>query len=85
MPAWGNIGSGNTGFIIQTNPGVQPQQTPEGLVVTRAQQLKDGWFGQIIIDREIVWESPESHQSSDAALREVNQRIVNKLKDMFRA
>lgn len=58
-------------------------KTPSGLVVTQAVQTKEGWLGQVIVDKEIVWESDAEHHGEDA-IRSANERVVEAFRDLFR-
>lgn len=86
MSQWGTISTGNQGLTIQTTMGSVPS-TPEGLVVTRAVETKAGWVGQILVDKQIVWESSvKDSEHSDpkrAALEDANSQVVDKLRGLF--
>lgn len=60
----------------------KPEKTPEGLIVTRAVETQDGWRGQILVDKEIVFETEATNESQDA-LAAVNIRVVTRIKKLF--
>lgn len=64
--------------ISLSGQGDSPIKTPAGLLVTRAVEVKDGWVGQIIVDKTIVWEGAPT-EDEKAALTVVNGRVVTKL------
>jgi len=63
--------SGNTGIT-----------TPKGLLVTRAIELQEGWVGQIIIDKSIVWQGNPRDDEKEA-VQEATSRVVDRLKFLF--
>lgn len=64
-----------------TNRGERPE-TPSGMIVTQAVQTKEGWLGQVIVDKEIVWESDLRDEGEDA-IQKANSRVVEAIKDLF--
>lgn len=72
----------STGFTI-TTADVTPVKTPTGILVTRSVETKAGWVGQIIVDKDIIWESASPHHESGDAVREANERVVDKLRRLF--
>lgn len=61
----------------------KPIKTPDNFLTTRAIECKSGWVGQIIIFKNIVWESMEAHETEKLALGEVNQHMVACLAALF--
>lgn len=74
-----------TGTSIALNPseGSRPAATPSGLIVTRAVETKAGWVGQIIVDKEILWQGEPTRHAMDAQ-EEANYRVVQRIKKLFR-
>jgi hypothetical protein len=78
------------GFQVVPTSGEPPKPTPSGLIVTRAVETKGGWVGQVIIDKDIVWESKpftteadDEESPSAAAQKAANERVVNTIKTLF--
>lgn len=61
--------------------GPRPK-TPSGLIVTQAVQTKDGWLGQVIVDKTIVWEG-DADDDGEAAIQDANRRVVDAFKALF--
>ena len=76
-----NYSSGNTGIALVPTDA-ERITTPKGLVVTRAVQMKDGWVGQIIIDKAIAWEG-EPQEEEREATQQATQRVVDRLRTIF--
>jgi hypothetical protein len=70
------------GLKLASDGGERPPLTPSGLLVTRAVETKEGWRGQIIVDKNIVFESEPQDEQSDA-LAAANDRVVTKLATIF--
>lgn len=79
----GSIVLSTAGFGIRIETGDRPEKTPRGLLNTRAVELREGWFGQIIVDEEIVFQSAVPHGRSVDAIEEVNGRVVDRIKALF--
>lgn len=82
------VGSWTTGMEISPHRGDKPEPAPRQLIATRAVQTKAGWVGQVIIDAEIIWETEpwaeEGDESpADAAIREANTYVVDRIKRLF--
>lgn len=71
----------SNGFLVGYGNS-EPVKTPAGILVTRAVETKAGWVGQIILDKDIVWESEPKHKS-DEAVMDANDRVVDKLRRLF--
>ena len=73
-------------YSINVSPtmGDERPKTPSGLIVTRAVETKDGWLGQVLVDKDIVFQSPP-HDEGDDAIKEANSRVVNAVKSLFAA
>lgn len=80
MVSWG---SSNTysGFTVPSGES-KSEHTPKGLLITRAVQMVDGWVGQIIVDKNVVWQSV-SGDDEDEAVKAANDRVVNVLGKLF--
>ena len=73
--------SGNTGIsLVPTD--AERITTPKGLLVTRAIELQEGWVGQIIIDKSIVWQGNPRDDEKEA-VQEATSRVVDRLKFLF--
>jgi hypothetical protein len=69
-------------------PGESKQEhTPKGLLITRAVQVVGGWVGQVIVDKNVVWQSSpqegEDERCENQALKAANDRVVNVLGNLF--
>jgi len=76
--------TGNSGWTLAPET-TDPVKTPTGLLATRAIETKSGWVGQIILDKEIIWES-EPLSGEDAqkhVTAEASQRVVQALRQLF--
>jgi hypothetical protein len=73
--------TGNTGITLVPTDS-ERITTPKGLLVTRAIQMKNGWVGQIIIDKTIVWEGTPEEDERDAT-QQATQRVVERLMAIF--
>lgn len=80
--SYGTISSNGTYGLHLNPPTQQVPNTPAGLLVTRAVETKAGWVGQVIIDKDIVWESA-AFDERDAAVSEANGLVVDRLKALF--
>jgi len=74
-------GSSGTITLVPTVNHERPK-TPAGLIVTQAVQTKDGWLGQVIVDKQIVWQS-DPKSSGDHAIEEANTRVVDRIRAWF--
>ena len=73
--------SGNTGITLVPTD-TERITTPKGLLVTRAVQMQEGWVGQIIVDKAIVWQGSAQEEEKDA-IQEATSRVVDRLKLLF--
>lgn len=79
---YGTLSGSTYGFTVSPETSDTKPKTPAGLIVTQAVQTRDGWLGQVIVDKEIVWESaPE--EDGGAAVKAANGRVVDVLKALF--
>lgn len=76
------IGTSLNGILIPGGDGGTPERTPKGMLVTRAVETQDGWLGQLIIDKEIVFQGQPQEDSADA-MADVNGRVIDRLKQLF--
>lgn len=79
---WGTYGNSTTGYTLTLGSGTKPEQTPGGLITTRAVETKKGWRGHVIIDKEIVYET-KPKTNADDAMKEVNRYVMNRVKALF--
>ena len=79
--AYGTTAGSTYSISLSPTEGDRPE-TPSGLIVTRAVETKDGWFGQILVDKEIVYQS-EPHEDGDEAIKAANARVVGAVKGLF--
>lgn len=84
--SFGTITGSNYGFTISPTTAETKPKAPAGLVVTQAVQTKEGWLGQVVVDKEIVWESEAYDDSEDAiqdAIQDANAQVVDVFKALF--
>lgn len=81
--AVGNLTGSSYGFTVapSTDHHERPK-TPSGLIVTQAVQTRDGWLGQVIVDKEIVWEG-DATDDGDSAIQAANARVVQAVRVLF--
>lgn len=79
---YGTITGSNYGITISPSTAETKPKTPAGLVVTQAVQTKEGWLGQVVVDKEIVWES-EAYDDSEDAIQDANAQVVDVFKALF--
>jgi len=79
---YGTVAGSSYGMTLSPTPAETRPKTPAGLIVTQAVQTKDGWLGQVIIDKTIVWESSPV-KDGEAAVGAANSRVVEVLKSWF--
>lgn len=80
---YGTIATNGNTFVLSAASGTsQPAKTPPGLIATNAVQTMDGWFGQVIVDKAIVWQS-RVYTNSDTAIDAANECVVNVIKGLF--
>lgn len=78
--------SSSYGISISPLTAEARPKTPGGLVVTQAVQTKDGWLGQVIVDKEIVWESEafnDGEEDSLDAVQAANAKVVQVFRALF--
>lgn len=80
--AYGTTTGSSYGITISPSMSESRPRTPSGLIVTQAVQTKDGWLGQVIVDKEIVWESDLANEG-EAAIQAANARVVQVFRAMF--
>lgn len=81
---YGTVAGSSYGITVSPQQAEARPKTPSGLIVTQAVQTKDGWLGQVIVDKTIVWESAPA-EAGDAAVGAANSRVVEVFKSMFQA
>lgn len=79
---YGTVSGSSYGFTVAPERNDERPKTPAGLIATQAVQTKDGWLGQVIVDKQIVWESDE-HEEGEDAVQAANGRVVQVLKALF--
>lgn len=80
------IANWNTGMSLNPQKGERPEPTPRELIVTRAVETKNGWLGQVIIDREIVWETEpktDMDNAAEAAVQDANAYVIDRIRALF--
>lgn len=80
---YGSIATNGNTFTFNPTIGSPPPKTPSGLITTRAVETKDGWLGQVIVDKDIVFETAHSRYS-DTAIGEANKTVVDAIKGLFK-
>lgn len=78
----GSITTNGSTFVVPITDQGRPGQPPAGLIATRAVHTKKGWRGQVIVDKEIVWEGGNV-KSADAAIKAANKVVVSRLRGLF--
>lgn len=80
--SYGTLAGSSYGITISPTPADTRPKTPAGLIVTQAVQTRDGWLGQVIVDKQIVWESGPD-EDGEAAVGAANARVVDVLRRLF--
>jgi len=80
--SYGTFAGSGYGFTITPSTGDERPRTPSGLIATQAVQTKDGWRGQVIVDKEIDWEG-EPAVDGESAVGEANARVVRVIRALF--
>jgi len=80
--AYGTVSGSSCGITLAPQAADEKPRTPSGLIVTQAVQTKDGWLGQVIVDKEIVWESAPD-EDGQAAVQAANSRVVEVFRQLF--
>ena len=80
--SYGTTAGSSYGISISPSTSDHLPRTPSGLIVTQAVQTKDGWRGQVIVDKSIVWEG-EVSVDGESAIQAANARVVEVLRDLF--
>lgn len=84
ISTYGSVSGSTYGLTLTPKTGDARPTTPSGLVVTQAVQTRDGWLGQVIVDKDIVWESAAVEDGEDA-IKAANARVVHAFKALFAA
>ena len=79
---YGTTAGSSYGITISPSTNDERPRTPSGLIVTQAVQTRDGWLGQVIVDKGIVWESAATRDGDDA-IQAANRRVVQAFKVLF--
>lgn len=78
------IYTSGTSWKLVGDAGETPKgPNPRALFETRAQQLLAGWYGQIIVSGNIVWQSAEPHTDGEAAINDANAHVVASFINLF--
>ena len=72
---YGTLSGSSYGFAITPQTAGEKPTTPPGLIVTQAVQTRHGWLGQVLVDKQIVWES-DLDEDGEAAVQVANARVV---------
>lgn len=78
---YGTSAGSTYSLSLSPTEGDRPR-TPSGLIVTRAVETRDGWLGQILVDKEIVYQG-DPHEGGDDAIKEANSLVVSAVKGLF--
>jgi len=83
--SYGTLGGGNFTLTVPAEKGERPEKTPSGLIATRAVETRDGWRGQVIVDKTIVFESDaiSGEDAAEDAMKVANSRVVTAIKTLF--
>lgn len=79
---YGAVSGSSYGITVTPTTAESRPRPPAGLIATQAVQTRDGWLGQVIVDKEIVWESSPEQDGEDA-VRAANTRVVSAVKTLF--
>lgn len=79
---YGTVSGSSYGLTLSPAKSDEKPTTPAGLIVTQAVQTKDGWLGQVIVDKVIVWESALQEDGEDG-VRAANARVVERLRSLL--
>jgi len=82
ITTYGTLTGSAYGFTLSPTEAEQRPKTPSGLIVTQAVQTRDGWLGQVIVDKTIAWESTP-FEDGDDAIKAANGRVVEVLTQLF--
>jgi hypothetical protein len=80
--SYGTVAGSSYGITLAPDRGDERPKTPAGLIVTQAVQTKDGWLGQVIVDKTIVWESAPD-EDGEGAVKAANARVVEVIRRLF--
>jgi hypothetical protein len=79
---YGTMAGANYSWTVSPTRGERPEPTPSGLIATRAVETREGWLGQVIIDKEIVFQTDPYREGEDA-IKVANGHVVGKVKALF--
>lgn len=80
--AYGTTAGSTYSISVSPTVGTERPRTPSGLIVTRAVETKDGWMGQVLVDKEIVFQGDACEDGEDA-IKEANALVVSVVKGLF--
>lgn len=91
---WNIIGGSTYGLVLDPTTAEKPKDPPKGLIATQAVQTTAGWYGQVVVDGQIVAESdPFTEQGqqdqldddppSRAAIRWANAHVVTAFRQLL--
>ena len=80
---YGTVSGSSYGLTVAPARNDEKPRTPPGLIVTQAVQTRDGWLGQVVVDKTITWESDPCADGDDA-VQEANGRVVEAFRQLFR-
>ncbi|MCW2902227.1 MAG: hypothetical protein JWO67_4492 [Streptosporangiaceae bacterium] len=81
---YGTLASNGSTITLTPTISSGTPKTPPGLIVTAAAQTKRGWLGQVIVDKQIVFETPP-FSNADQAIDAANKRVVDAISSLFLA
>lgn len=79
---FGTIATSGNGITIAPDTKHEKPKTPSGLIATQAVQIMDGWVGQVIVDKTIVFQT-EPQSNPDDAIDAANKRVVTAIRSLF--
>ena len=87
---YGNMAGSSYTITLDPTKGTERPKTPAVLIVTRAVETKDGWLGQVLVDKEIVFQTDpitaDTFDAEDAgrdAIKAANTRVVQAIRALF--
>lgn len=70
------------GLALTSGSSPAPAKAPQGLIVTRAVETKEGWVGQIIVDEAIIYET-SPYDSAERAEKLATKRVIDRIKKLL--
>ena len=85
ITTYGTLSGSNYTLTIPTEEGDRAPRSPDGLIVTRAVETRDGWIGQVYVDKSIVWEGLPllGEDAAEHAVQAANTQVVKAVTHLF--